>query len=141
MRRFFLGAMLSLISLAVGFWWGRERSVPLVVPPPPTAIGEETGEKMQLQPVGFREALLGDVAAAETIANRYANQEQWDAAKYWFQIAAENGSLESMNRLSIVLAKTDALRSKFWRDRFAAEQLRKTADVEAQSRTIGGRGP
>jgi TPR repeat protein len=65
-------------------------------------------------PEDSNKALRGDASAALEIAIKFADLGKDQEARYWYQIAAENGSPIGMQHFSVFLRKADCLRANFW---------------------------
>jgi TPR repeat protein len=59
-------------------------------------------------------ALSGDPSTALKIAISFAQGNKPQEARYWYQIAAENGDPIGMQHLSVFLRKSDCRRANFW---------------------------
>ena len=59
-------------------------------------------------------ALSGDAETALKIAVKFADLGKGQEARYWYHIAADNGSPIGMQHLSVFLRKTDCRRANFW---------------------------
>ena len=59
-------------------------------------------------------ALRGDREMALAIAFEFAEANQVTEARFWFQIASENGSAIAMTHLSVMLQDSDCRRANYW---------------------------
>lgn len=64
-----------------------------------------------------KRALGGDPEMALTIAFAFAEANHVTEARYWFQIASENGSPVAMTHLSVILQESDCRRANYWLER------------------------
>lgn len=93
-------------------------------PPPSVASSEQvampakaTIEASALEDVlevDANAAFEGDPNAAMSIAEGFADAEKFEPAKYWYQIAAENGNPQAKQALAILLRKSNCRRAIFW---------------------------
>jgi hypothetical protein len=66
-------------------------------------------------------ALDGDGPTAVAIGNAFADANHITEARFWYRIAAENGSAIGMNNFSIAAAEFNCRRSIFWLKKAIAE--------------------
>ncbi|WP_386341855.1 hypothetical protein O4D10_09520 [Xanthomonas citri pv. citri] len=64
--------------------------------------------------VDLDKALSGDGAMAVAIGNEFANANHLTEARFWYQIAAENGNAIGMNNFAILLEELDCHRANYW---------------------------
>jgi TPR repeat protein len=67
-----------------------------------------------------RRALGGNAEMALAIAFAFAEANHVTEARYWFQIASENGSAVAMTHLSVILQESDCRRANYWLERALA---------------------
>lgn len=78
-------------------------------------------------------ALDGDGPTAVAIGNAFADANHITEARFWYRIAAENGSAIGMNNFSIALTEFNCRRSIYWLKKAIAEnRLGEEARVEMQ---------
>jgi TPR repeat protein len=127
-------ANLILVSIVLAACGNPDRELvdlDLEAPPHPVADEYWFYERRALEvpaPQMVADALDGDALAALTLADKFADANRTTEARYWYQVAAENGSAAAMNNLAIVMQRTNCRRAIYWfrkaveTDEFAGDQ-------------------